>query len=104
MIAQTVQAEGVEIYHLNIGQPDLPSPQVGLNALKNIDRKVLEYSPSQGFLSLRNKLCEYYEQYQIQFNPDDIIITCGGSEAVLFAFMTCLDPGDEIIIDRKSVV
>ena len=65
MIAQTVQAEGVEIYHLNIGQPDLPSPQVGLNALKNIDRKVLEYSPSQGFLSLRNKLCEYYEQYQI---------------------------------------
>lgn len=102
MIAQTVQAEGVEIYHLNIGQPDLPSPQVGLNALKNIDRKVLEYSPSQGFLSLRNKLCEYYEQYQIQFNPDDIIITCGGSEAVLFAFMTCLDPGDEIIIPEPA--
>ena len=83
-IAQQVESEGVKIYHLNIGQPDLPTPQIGLDALKNIDRQVLEYSPSQGFLSLRKKLCDYYEQYQIKFQPDDIIVTCGGSEAVLF--------------------
>lgn len=101
-IAQQVEAEGVKIYHLNIGQPDLPTPEIGLNALKSIDRKVLEYSPSQGFLSLRKKLCEYYEQYQIKFDPDEIIVTCGGSEAVLFAFMTCLNPGDEIIVPEPA--
>ena len=101
-IAQQVESEGVKIYHLNIGQPDLPTPQIGLDALKNIDRQVLEYSPSQGFLSLRKKLCDYYEQYQIKFQPDDIIVTCGGSEAVLFAFMTCLNPGDEIIVPEPA--
>ncbi|MBO7260554.1 MAG: pyridoxal phosphate-dependent aminotransferase [Bacteroidaceae bacterium] len=101
-IAQQVESEGVKIYHLNIGQPDLPTPQIGLDALKNIDRNVLEYSPSQGFLSLRKKLCDYYEQYQIKFQPDDIIVTCGGSEAVLFAFMTCLNPGDEIIVPEPA--
>ncbi len=101
-IAQKVEAEGIRIYHLNIGQPDLPSPQIGLNALKHIDRKVLEYSPSQGFQSLRRKLCDYYEQYQIKFSPDEIIVTCGGSEAVLFAFMTCLNPGDEIIVPEPA--
>ncbi len=100
--AQQAESEGVKIYHLNIGQPDLPSPQVGLDALKNIDRKVLEYAPSQGFLSLRKKLCDYYEQYQIKFQPDDIIVTSGGSEAVLFAFMTCLNPGDEIIVPEPA--
>ena len=101
-IAQKVEAEGIRIYHLNIGQPDLPSPQIGLDAMKRIDRKVLEYSPSQGFLSLRRKLCGYYEQYQIKFSPDEIIVTCGGSEAVLFAFMTCLNPGDEIIVPEPA--
>lgn len=101
-IAQQVEGEGVKIYHLNIGQPDLPSPKVGLEAMKYVDREILEYSPSQGFLSLREKLCQYYEQYQIKFNPDDIIVTCGGSEAVLFAFMTCLNPGDEIIIPEPA--
>ncbi len=101
-IAQQVEAEGVRVYHLNIGQPDLPTPQVGLDALRSVDRKVLEYSPSQGFLSLRKKLCDYYEQYQIKFDPDDIIVTCGGSEAVLFAFMTCLNPGDEIIVPEPA--
>lgn len=101
-IAQTIQAEGVEVYHLNIGQPDLPSPQIGLDALKTIDRKILEYSPSQGFLTLRKRLCKYYEQYHINFHPDEIIITCGGSEAVLFAFMTCLNPGDEIIVPEPA--
>lgn len=101
-IAQQVESEGIKIYHLNIGQPDLPTPQIGLDALKNIDRNVLEYSPSQGFLSLRKKLCDYYGQYQIKFQPDDIIVTCGGSEAVLFAFMTCLNPGDEIIVPEPA--
>ena len=101
-IAQKIEAEGVKVYHLNIGQPDLPSPQIGLDALKKIDRQVLEYTPSQGFLSLRKKLCDYYEQYQIKFEPDDIIVTNGGSEAVLFAFMTCLNPGDEIIVPEPA--
>ena len=101
-IAQKIEAEGIKVYHLNIGQPDLPSPQIGLDALKKIDRKVLEYTPSQGFLSLRKKLCDYYEQYQIKFEPDDIIVTNGGSEAVLFAFMTCLNPGDEIIVPEPA--
>lgn len=101
-IAQKIESEGVHVYHLNIGQPDLPSPEIGLEAARNIDRKVLEYSPSQGFLSLRKKLCDYYEQYQIKFDPDDIIVTCGGSEAVLFAFMTCLNPGDEIIVPEPA--
>src|SRR5574344_1170918 len=100
--AQQAESEGVKIYHLNIGQPDLPSPQVGLDALKKIDRKVLEYAPSQGFLSLRKRLCDYYEQYQIKFQPDGIILTSGGSEAVLFAFMTCLNPGDEIIVPEPA--
>ncbi|MCQ2064921.1 MAG: pyridoxal phosphate-dependent aminotransferase [Bacteroidaceae bacterium] len=101
-IAQKIEAQGVKVYHLNIGQPDLPTPQIGLDALKNIDRQVLEYTPSQGFLSLRKKLCDYYEQYQIKFSPDDIIVTSGGSEAVLFAFMTCLNPGDEIIVPEPA--
>ena len=101
-IAQKIEAEGIKVYHLNIGQPDLPSPQIGLDALKKIDRQVLEYTPSQGFLSLRKKLCDYYEQYQIKFEPDDIIVTNGGSEAVLFAFMTCLNPGDEIIVPEPA--
>ena len=101
-IAQKIEAEGIKVYHLNIGQPDLPSPQIGLDTLKKIDRKVLEYTPSQGFLRLRKKLCDYYEQYQIKFEPDDIIVTNGGSEAVLFAFMTCLNPGDEIIVPEPA--
>ena len=101
-IAQKIKSEGVKVYHLNIGQPDLPSPQIGLDTLKKIDRNILEYTPSQGFLSLRKKLCDYYEQYQIKFEPDDIIVTSGGSEAVLFAFMTCLNPGDEIIVPEPA--
>jgi aspartate aminotransferase len=87
---------------LNIGQPDLPSPQEGLDALKSIDRKVLEYSPSDGYLSLREKLVGYYEEYQIKLTPDDVIVTTGGSEAVLFAFMSCLNPGDEIIVPEPA--
>ena len=101
-LADEAKRRGVKIYHLNIGQPDLPTPQEGLEALKNIDRKVLEYSPSDGYLSLREKLVGYYDQYQIKLSPDDIIITTGGSEAVLFAFMSCLNPGDEIIVPEPA--
>ncbi len=101
-LADAAKARGTKVYHLNIGQPDLCSPKEGLEALKTIDRTVLEYSPSDGFLSLRKKLVEYYDQYQIKFTPDEIIITTGGSEAVLFAFMSCLNPGDEIIVPEPA--
>ena len=101
-LADDAKRRGVKVYHLNIGQPDLYSPKEGLEALKNIDRKLLEYSPSDGFLSLREKLVGYYDQYQIKLQPEDIIITTGGSEAVLFAFMSCLNPGDEIIIPEPA--
>ena len=101
-LADAAKRRGVKIYHLNIGQPDLPTPQEGLDALKKIDRKVLEYSPSDGYLSLREKLVGYYDQYQIKLTADDIIITTGGSEAVLFAFMSCLNPGDEIIVPEPA--
>ncbi|MFI3327777.1 MAG: pyridoxal phosphate-dependent aminotransferase [Rikenellaceae bacterium] len=101
-LADAAKARGVKVYHLNIGQPDLPTPQEGLDALKKIDRSVLEYSPSDGFLSLRKKLAEYYSQYQINLTPEEIIVTTGGSEAVLFAFMSCLNPGDEIIVPEPA--
>ena len=101
-LADAAKRRGVKIYHLNIGQPDLATPQEGLDALKKIDRKVLEYSPSDGYLSLREKLVGYYDQYQIKLSADDIIITTGGSEAVLFAFMSCLNPGDEIIVPEPA--
>lgn len=101
-LSQDAKKRGIKVYHLNIGQPDLPTPQVGLDALKNIDRTVLEYSPSDGYLSLREKLVEYYNGYCIKLAPEDIIVTTGGSEAVLFAFMTCLNPGDEIIVPEPA--
>ncbi|MBQ0115101.1 MAG: pyridoxal phosphate-dependent aminotransferase, partial [Bacteroidales bacterium] len=85
-----------------IGQPDLPTPQEGLDALKNVDRTVLEYSPSQGYQSYREKMVGYYAKYNINLTPDDIIVTCGGSEAVQFAFMACLNPGDEVIIPEPA--
>ena len=101
-LADAAKARGVKVYHLNIGQPDLPTPAIGLEALKNIDRHILEYSPSDGYLSLREKLVGYYDQYQIHLTPEDIIVTTGGSEAVLFAFMSCLNPGDEIIVPEPA--
>ena len=101
-LANDAKARGIKVYHLNIGQPDLPTPQKALDALKNVDRKVLEYSPSQGFLSLREKLVKYYSKFNINLTPDDIIITSGGSEAVLFAFLACLNPGDEIIVPEPA--
>ncbi len=101
-LANAAKKRGIHVYHLNIGQPDLPTPQVALDAIKNIDRTVLEYSPSQGFLSYREKLVKYYAKYKINVNADDIIITSGGSEAVLFAFLSCLNPGDEIIVPESA--
>lgn len=101
-LAYDAEDRGVKIYRLNIGQPDLPTPQKALDVLKSIDRKTLEYSPSQGYRSLRQALVGYYDRYQIELNADDIIITCGGSEAVLFAFMSCLNPGDEIIVPEPA--
>nr|DAO59824.1 MAG TPA: aspartate aminotransferase [Caudoviricetes sp.] len=101
-LASAAKERGVHVYHLNIGQPDLPTPQRGLDVLRHIDRKVLEYSPSQGFKSYREKLTGYYKKYDINLTADDIIITSGGSEAVLFAFLSCLNPGDEIIVPEPA--
>ena len=96
--ADEAKRNGVHVYHLNIGQPDIKTPACALEALKNIDREILEYSPSDGYLSLRTKMVNYYAGYGIYLSPDEIIITAGGSEAVLFAFLACLSPGDEVIV------
>ena len=101
-LADAAKAKGIKVYHLNIGQPDLPTPQVALDAIKNIDIKVLEYSPSDGNKSYREKLVGYYKKHNINLTADDIIITTGGSEAVLFAFLSCLNPGDEIIVPEPA--
>ena len=97
-LANAAKSQGVKVYHLNIGQPDLPTPQKALDALKTVDRKTLEYSPSEGYPGFRNKLVEYYKKYNIDVKADEIIVTCGGSEAILLGFLSCLDPEDEIIM------
>ena len=101
-LADKAKARGIKVYHLNIGQPDLKTPQVALDALHNINREILEYSPSDGIKSLRTKLAGYYHRFNIDVTEEDIIITTGGSEAVNFAFMSCLDPGDEIIVPEPA--
>ena len=101
-LAYKAEEKGVKIYRLNIGQPDLPTPQKAIDKLRDIDRTTLEYSPSQGYLSLRQALVGYYDRYQIKLDADEIIVTSGGSEAVLFAFMSCLNPGDEIIVPEPA--
>ena len=101
-LAEAAKQRGVHVFHLNIGQPDLPTPQVAIDAIRNIDRKVLEYSPSAGYGSYREKLVGYYDKFNIKLTADDIIITSGGSEAVLFSFMACLNPGDEIIVPEPA--
>ncbi len=101
-LAEKAKEKGIKVYHLNIGQPDLPTPPEALAAIKNIDRTILEYSPSEGILSFRKKLVKYYHKFNIEVEVDDIIITTGGSEAVTFAFMSCLDPGDEIIVPEPA--
>jgi aspartate aminotransferase len=100
--ADAAELEGVKIYHLNIGQPDLPTPQKALDAIRQLDRTTLEYSPSQGFLSLREKLTGYYSRFGINLSPEEIIMTTGGSEALLLAFLSCMDPGDEMIMTEPG--
>ena len=101
-LANKAKAKGIKVYHLNIGQPDLETPEVALRAVHHLERKVLEYSPSEGILSFREKLVGYYQKFNIDVCTDDIIITTGGSEAVFFSFMACLDPGDEIIVPEPA--
>lgn len=101
-LANQAKAKGIKVYHLNIGQPDLPTPEVAMEAMRKIDRTVLEYSPSEGIRTFREKLVKYYAKFNIMVDVDDIIITTGGSEAVFFSFMACLDPGDEIIVPEPA--
>ncbi len=96
--AETAKIAGRKIYHLNIGQPDIETPQIMLEAIKNSEIKVLEYSHSAGFESYRKKLASYYQRFNISIDATEMIITTGGSEALQIAMMTCFDPGDEIII------
>ncbi|MCE5205887.1 MAG: pyridoxal phosphate-dependent aminotransferase [Porphyromonadaceae bacterium] len=101
-LSDAAKAEGVKVYHLNIGQPDLPSPVTALDAIRAIDRTTLEYSPSDGYRFYRENLTAYYRKYDIDLTPEQIIVTAGGSEAVLYAFMACLNPGDEIIVPEPA--
>ncbi|MGB1031829.1 MAG: pyridoxal phosphate-dependent aminotransferase [Flavobacteriales bacterium] len=96
--AENAKSQGKTVFHLNIGQPDIATPQVVLDKLKNIDRTVIEYSNSEGYLSYRSGLSKYYKSVGIDVNVEDIMITTGGSEALVFGFQTCFNPGDEVII------
>jgi len=96
--ADAAKKRGIKVYHLNIGQPDIATPEIALDAIRRFDQQVVEYSHSAGILSYRKKLVEYYKRFNIQISADDIIIGSGGSEAILFAMNSCMDPGDEIII------
>lgn len=101
-LANAARARGIKVFGLNIGQPDLPTPPQAVEALHRIDREVLEYSPSDGLPSLRVKLAEYYNRFDINVKADEIMVTAGGSEALLFAFLTVLDPGDELICPEPA--
>ena len=96
--ADLAKKKGHKVYHLNIGQPDIKTPEVAIEAVKNIDLSIIEYSPSAGYESYRKKLAKFYQRQNVNVNTEDIIITTGGSEALLFALATITDPGDEIII------
>ncbi|WP_312191871.1 aminotransferase class I/II-fold pyridoxal phosphate-dependent enzyme, partial [Sphingobacterium sp.] len=96
--ADQAKKEGKKIYHLNIGQPDIQTPEVMLNALKNIDFKVWAYTPSEGTASYRSKLAEYYNKLNYNIEPTDILVTNGGSEAITIAMQACLNEGEEVII------
>ena len=96
--AETAKKAGRKVYHLNIGQPDIETPEIALNAIRNFNQKVVEYTHSAGIYSYRQRLTEYYKKYDIDITPEQIIVATGGSEALLFAINTCLDPGDELII------
>ena len=96
--AEAAKKKGITVYHLNIGQPDIETPKMVLDAVRNSNFKVLEYSHSAGNESYRKKLVQYYESVGIHLNFNEIIVTTGGSEAIQFGFMACLDQGDEVII------
>ncbi|QKG80902.1 pyridoxal phosphate-dependent aminotransferase [Tenuifilum thalassicum] len=96
--AEEAKRKGRKVYHLNIGQPDIPTPKEALDAVKNCDIKVVEYSHSAGIESYRRGLAKYYQNVGIDITHNDMIITAGGSEAITIAFLTCLNPGDEVII------
>jgi len=96
--AEKAISSGKEVIHLNIGQPDIETPQVALDAIKNMDRKVIEYSHSAGFESYRKGLATYYGKHGINIGHEDIIVTNGGSEAIIFGMMTCFNPEDEVIV------
>jgi aspartate aminotransferase len=95
--AEEAKRKGIKVYHLNIGQPDIPTPEVAFNALRNISLKVLEYSHSAGNESYRRKLALFYRNLGINIDHSEILVTTGGSEAIMFAFMSCINPGDEVI-------
>jgi aspartate aminotransferase len=96
--AERAKAKGRKIYHLNIGQPDIKTPKIALEAIKKADLKIIEYSHSAGNISYRKKLAKYYQGIGIDVNEEEIIVTTGGSEAIVFSFLSCLNPGDEVII------
>lgn len=96
--ADQAKKEGKKVFHLNIGQPDIETPEGMLNAIKNIDFKVWAYTASEGTINYRTKLASYYNKLNYDIKPEEIIVTTGGSEAITIALMTCLDPGDEVII------
>ena len=96
--ATAAKAAGKRVIHLNIGQPDIATPTVALDAVRQDTRTVIEYSPSEGFASYREGLAAYYRSVNVEVTADDILVTTGGSEALVFAFMSCLNPGDQVII------
>lgn len=96
--SDAAKSKGIEVFHLNIGQPDIETPNLALDAVRNYAERVVKYSPSEGIYSYRKKLCEYYEKYDIHIDPSEMIITTGGSEALLMTFHTIMDPDDEVII------
>ncbi len=96
--AEAAKARGVKVHHLNIGQPDIKTPEVAMDAIRNFEPKVVEYSHSAGILSYRKKLVEYYKSVNIDVTPDEMIVGTGASEAILFSLLSCMDDGDEIII------
>lgn len=96
--AEDAKSRGIKVHHLNIGQPDIATPQVAMDAIHNFDEKVVAYSHSAGILSYRKKLVEYYKSVNIDVTPDEMIVGSGASEAILFALQSCMDEGDEIII------
>ena len=96
--SDAAKQKGIKVYHLNIGQPDIETPPLAMKALQETKIGVLEYSHSAGIVSFRKKLAEYYSRFNINVTADEIIVACGGSEAILFAFNACLDAGDEVIV------